>query len=448
MNVVDRICNKYPIEYNLMPDPRMRLVNLMFGSKVPLDLQDQILDRMDWLGIYTDDTGIRLTLDISADQEDVYTLRCPNQVEYHYSRQPIGIPFLNYSVVDAISWTIYVVACRENWLDDYAGKFITARCFSARQQSAAVQIKKSIDLQRNNLLSREQVEDVFHELCDFISDIAAQAPRYSAQPIKESAFDRFKNRQTEIELYDLSEMLFDNISFDTEVERYIQMVKESALYARRLEQAVSRLTEVAYDIPILAVERLFTELGTMIDEIEPANVSDVNALLREKVRFSLSRLQLKSCFEKIDRIFLYAVEERLQRDFLTAVREQTRSLIHKEFSLAKREINIHAHALDRFCFVSSQHFAQDDSTARILNWKKLSALAERDIFSKDVSWAPQSLHDLQSTLKARHAPQVWICSRKLRNIPECDDITDALITKPAPILGEWLVWAIWADVSN
>lgn len=444
MNVVDRICTKYPIRYTLMPDPRMRIVNLTFGAGVPGELRRQIRDRMDCLGIYTDNAGISLLFDIDPDSPGVYTLYCPGDIRYHYSETPIGLAFLNYEIVEAVSWTVYIIACQEHWLDGLSDCFLTSRCFSARQQAAALHIKKSIETQWNNYLPPDQVEAVFRELCGFIDDIAGQAPRFSAQPIGEAAFDKFRNRKLESELYDLAMALFGTVDFEQEVRSYIAMVRQSPLYARRLAQAVAHLTEFAYDIPFETVEQLFTELGTLIDEITPTSSALVNEMLSEKARFTLSRAGLKTCFEQVDRFYLEMARERLQREFLTAVRDQTRAQTYGEFSRAKDAIRAHTNALSRFCFLDTP--PMNDDGARVLNWKKLANLEERDIFSKDVSWTPQTLHNLQSSIA--YAPQIWICSKKLRNMPECDDIAAAHITRPAPILGEHLVWAIWADAKK
>ena len=136
MNVIQRICEKYPIEYNLMPDFRTRSVTLRFGTQVPTDLQEKISDGLEWLGVMVEDRGMPVSVDVSQIRADSYTLSA-NGKEYHFS-DFIGIPLVGYDLSEAIIWTIYILAGNKPWLDPYQGKFISCRCFSARQQAAAV----------------------------------------------------------------------------------------------------------------------------------------------------------------------------------------------------------------------------------------------------------------------------------------------------------------------
>lgn len=444
MNVIQRICSKYTIEYNMMPDFRMRPVNLRFGSGVPYDLQDRILEGLDLMCVYLEDGGMPMSLELSADIPECYTLFQGTQPLFHFPVHPNGIHFVNYDVTQALCWTMYILASRKDWLEPYQGKFLSCRCFSARQQAAAMHISGSVNQQYQTNVPQEQIRKVFDKLRSSVGGFAQAAPLFSAQPMEETAFDRCKGRTLDTTVGELARGLFGNKSFYEELERYCQTVQDREEYRTRLEQACDFLEETAYSLPILSVNRLFTELGALTDEIAIPGPAECAQLLRESVRFSLSADSLRLCFEKADRAYREAVTARLETDFLRNVCERSRSRIHQAFTSAKRGIMQLRNELSRFCFVRESSFEEG---GRSLSWKQLACLEERDIYSKDVSWTPGSLNDLQSVIKSTYAPQLWICSELLRNQSEMAAITDLHLTKAGPLMDNHLVWAMWVDVK-
>ena len=444
MNVIQRICEKYPIEYSLMPDFRMRSVSITFDPRVPENLQDKILEGLDCLGVLVEDMGMPMSVNVSQEKPGCYTLAVVGQELFHFSAYP-NVPFAGYDVAEAIIWTVYIQAGSKDWLDAYRGKYISCRCFSARQQAAAIQISSSVNRQYQGSISEEQLHALFLKLRGYVDPFVSRAPLFSARPIAEAMFDRFKGHPVEASLQQIAERLFGTASFDDEIEEYCRMVQSSTGYQQYLEDAVQKLQETAYQLPIMAVGHLFTELGTLIDEIEPANSAVYRRLLQETVRFSLSAASLKESFGEVDAAYLQGVRASLEIAFLRDVCDQAHARISKEFAEAKRGITQLRNALSRFCFVSPESFEQGSGMGT-LSWKQLSSLSDRDVYSKNVYWTPESFNDLQSTMLSAYAPQLWICSEKLRNQSEFASITDLLITKSAPIMDERLVWAIWVDV--
>lgn len=444
MNVIQRICNKYTIEYNMMPDFRMRPVNLCFGSGVPYDLQDRILEGLDLMCVYLEEGGIPLSLEASADTPECYTLFQSGQALFHFPAHPNGIHFVNYEVSDAVCWTMYILASRKDWLDPYQGKFLSCRCFSARQQAAAMHISGSVNQQYHTSVPQEQIRKIFDKLRGGVAAFSDRAPRFSAQPLDESAFDRCKGRSMDISLKELAQGLFGRKSFYDELEVYCRMIKDREEYRSRTEQACEFLEETAYSLPILSVNRLFTELGALTDEIAIPGPAECARLLQENVHFTLSSANLRQCFEKVDQAYREVVAAKLETEFLRDVCEQARSRIHKAFTSAKRGIMQLRNELSRFCFVRENSF---EEAGRSLSWKQLACLEERDIYSKDVAWTPGSLNDLQSVIKSSYAPQLWICSELLRNQSEMAAITDLHLTKAGPLMDNHLVWAMWVDIK-
>lgn len=444
MNLIQRICEKYPIEYTLMPDFRVRTVSLTFGEQVPSCLCDEITAGLDWLGVFTEDSGLPVMLDVSKTRADSYTLTLSGQEMFHFSVFT-GISFPGYQIAEAIIWTIYILASRRNWLNPYRGKYISCRCFSARQQAAAIQISRSVVHQFQVSVSDDAIRSVFEQLGVLVEPFVNRAPRFSSQPVDAAAFERFKSRNEMLTLQDIALRLFGRTVFSEEMDAYCRMVQHSEAYQSQMDAAVQQLIGHAHGLPILSVSQLFTELGTLIDEIAPVDPLAYRRMLQEEVRFTLSATGLKNCFRSLDEACLEGIRRNLKVTFLRDVCDKAHSRINREFMDARRNIAQLRNALDRFCFVRQEIFEQARSE-EILNWKQLSILEERDIYSKNVSWTPQSLDDLQSTIKSIYAPQLWICSEILQAQSEQYAITDIGITKAAPLMDERLVWAIWVDV--
>jgi hypothetical protein len=444
MNVIQRICEKYPIEYSLMPDLRMRSVNLSFGAQIPDDLQDKIMDGLDWLGVYVEDMGMPMSLDVSAVREDSYTLSVSGREMFHFTAFT-GIAFVGYDIVEAVIWTIYILAGRKNWLEPYQGKYISCRAFSSRQQAAAVKISSSVARQFQSDFSQDQLRAVFERLRARVAPFVSQAPRFSAQPIEESVFEKCKGVSAEATLQEIAARLFGSQSFEQEQKAYCRLVQNSNAYRNQLEEAVQMLVETAYGIPIMAVSNLFIGLGTLINEIEHTDSGECRRLLQERVKFSLSAASLKNCFAEVDNAYRYEIRTELETAFLREACEKANTRINREFTKAKRSIRQLWNALGHFCFIRPDSFA-DGNGAGTLSWKQLDDLMDRDIFSENVFWTPDSLNDLQSVIQSTYAPQLWLCSEKLRNQSELASITDILITQPVPVMDDRLVWGLWVDV--
>lgn len=446
MNVIKRICEKYPVEYNLMPDPWMRSVSLSFDSGVPVDLQDKIMEGLNQLGVFLEEMGIPMILETSAAKAGCYVLRVSGQEKFRFSEVPVGIPFAGYDMTESVIWTIYILAGRKDWLDDpsYRGNYVSCRCFSARQQATAAQISESVTSQYRGNIQNEKIQEIFRKLRSSVADFVMQAPRFSAQPIEESLFEKYKGRSMDATLSEIAGVLFGNGDFQQEIDAYCDLVCSSAAYTKQLKEVTAQLVETAYQLPIMAVSRLFTELGTLIDEIEPVSAAECSRLLRERVRFSLTVTDLKSCFDAVDKAYLAALQAKLETLFLRATCDQAHSAINREFSGAKQSIAALRNALGRFCFIRQNKFSVDDG-AELLSWKQLSALEDRDIRHKDVSWSTESLNDLQSAIKSSYAPQLWLCSQTLCNKAEVDNVTDSHLTRAVPVLDEHVVWAVWVD---
>ena len=443
MNVLQRICEKYRAEYNLMPDPKMRNIQLTFGPSVPEGYQERIRDSLTWMGVFEEDDGVPVCLDVSPDNSERYVLKVSGAPMFHFSTTAPGMAFVEYDMCEAVLWAIYIVAGRKNWLDGYQERYlISCRCFTARQQAAALQISDSVNRQYESALSQEQLERIFNELRQMILETIRQVPRFSAQPIEKKVFDTYKGKVLEGTCREIAQTLYGQASFDQETDAFARMVLQSEPYNQLVEEAAARLVELAHSLPLLAVGHLFTELETMVDGIEPVPVSELDRLLRQRVSFVLSPEKLKEAFNDLDRAYARAARSCLETRFLRTACDRANARIKPEFNAAKRGIMQLRGALSRFCFVRPGCFDQDGGA---LSWERLSHLEERDVSSRDVSWTPETLSNLQGVIRSQYAPQVWICSERLRNMAELAANQDIHLIQAAPILDERQVWAIWVD---
>lgn len=441
--IIKRICEKYPIDYTLMPDIRMSAVHLCFGSDLSKSIQDRLMEKLDQLGVLRDGMGISMEFSQVDHDREKYVLRVCGKDMFYYTPHFEALPFLQCDMAEAVAWSIYVLASHTDWLDGYQGRFLYCQCFSSRQQAAALRIFSSVTRQYQNTVSQAQIQQVFNNLKCSVSKLVNMAPRFSGQPIEADVFSRTNNRSLDGSLQEIAQTLFGNRDFEEELRAYNQLVQNSPGYHKVLADAVDTLTQAAYELPIMAVSGLFAGLGTLIDEITPTKPSKIQKLLQNPVKLTLSPQGLKSTFSELDAAYLEQLHFHIETEFLRTACGNAYNRIKKEYTDARRNIMQLYSALGHFCFVRQGSFPLEDMP--MLSWRQLSHLEERDIYSKDVNWDANSLNDLQSVMKSNIAPYLWISSKALANLGKRESITDALTTYPVPVMDEKLVWAIWVE---
>lgn len=445
MDIVKRICEKYRIEYNLTFDRLLLPVHLTFSPAVPQELQDRILEGLCRTGVYQEDTGIPLMLTSCPD--DTYELSRAGETQYRFRNSVPSIPFPDYDISEAISWVIYIIASRKDWLNDCKGQYISCRCFSARQQSAAVRISKCVDAQYGTSVPEELVSRFYSKFRNYLSEVVDSAPRFSTRPITPEAFQALKGKPQEITLKSLAAALFGNEPFTQELDWYLSKVRSGNFYKESLAEAQRILASIAYRLPMSAVGYFFTAVGDYVDTIERVSLDSVTSLLSKRVTFSLTAENIRSSFLEVDQVYHHYFETTLQREFFRDALDLAMPSVMKETHAVKMNIYRLRNSLHRFCFLEQEHFFRNDSADSPMSWKQLSELTDSEIFCPDVSWDSEALHDLQSEILAVSTPHTWICSERLKNLADMHMITDAYNTKSAPVMDERLVWALWADAN-
>ena len=442
MSIVNRICEKYRADYHLIFDIMMRPIDLTYGTSVPGELRDKIQNGMDRMNVYSEEGGIPLSLDMTP--EGIYTLSRSGELLFKFANRAAQFVFSNYDVSDAILWTIYAIAAQKDWLRGEEGRYISCRCFSARQQAAAARIMRSVRAQYVSSVSEEKVSQALERISGKIDDLVESVPLFSARPICEDAYKTFHGRVVEMELDGIAERLFGKTPFVNEVDAYQKMIKTDGTYRKRLDATRDMLINLVYELPIMAVGYFFTELSARIDGIDAGTPEQIEQSLWKKDRFSLTPENLRECFSEVDACYRHYSKVTLQQDFLRTVCEEAQNVISAELTSAQKVVGELFRNLGRFCFAENIRFGQK-ADSDLLGWRQLAHLEDSDIFSTDVSWDADTLLVLQSTIHSRYAANAWICTERLKNQVTEKQITDQYNSVSAPLLDERCVWAIWAD---
>lgn len=437
--IIKRICEKYPIDYTLIPDFRMSKVCLRF-TEVSEEIQEQLQDKLIRLGILQEDVGIAMEFSLVDRESEKYVLRLSGKDMFYYAPR---FETRQYDMSEAVAWSIYVLAGHKDWLNSYQGRYLYCRCFSSRQQAAAARISSSVARQYQSTVPQELVQQVFDKLKGSVDGLVRMAPRFSGQPMEYGVYSQANGRTMTGSLEEIARKLFGERDFEAELNAYVQLIRDSSGYQKVLADAVDALTEAACELPIMAVSGFFTALGTLIDEIVPVEPATIQKLLQKTGKLTVNAQNLKNAFAEVDEGYLKKLGFQVETEFLRTACDNAYDRIKKECADARQNIMQLYGALGRFCFVRPDSFAQEDQT--MLTWKQLSCLEERHIYSKNVNWDEKSLHDLQSVMNSTFSPYLWICSQPLANRGKNAAITAAAITYPAPVMDDKLVWAIWVE---
>lgn len=440
MNIVERIHQKYPIEYCMMPPRSLRPFQLTFGEGVDAGLEKQVRNGLDRLGLYEDNAGV--TFCISTEREGVYQLTQNGELLYRFADRAGRVNFFAYDISEAIAWVIYILSTSKNWLDDVQkGWFITCRSFCAQQQVASARFLQCVNAQYQNSIDSEAVGTILTRLSKPIKGFCDMAPMFSARPLQPQAYENYMGKSVIVSLDVLCSEIFYRGSFLSELDTYHAMVKDNELYQSRLQECADWLAQEAYKQPIMSLGNFFASLLNRIEQEDPEKPSiDPH----QKIKFSLSPEGLKTAFGALDKAYDQYISAAIRQDFLRSVCETARAQVEEDVTAARSAVQKTSRQLQSFCFVSEEAIPEDYMEQK-LGWRQLISPSEADISISDQSWSPASWKGMQQHFKGFYPPQFWLCSEQLRNLSESAYLPDATRTNGVPISGNQYVWALWAD---
>lgn len=445
MNIAERICDKYKIDYNLTLTFLPSGIDLTYGEDFPLDLMDRVEQTVGKMGIYVAPGEIPVCLEKEA--EGKYKMTMDGHVLYRFADKPAHYPFPDYDPADAIGWTLYAIAAgkEQQWMVDVLGKqargqYVTCRCFSARQQSSAARIMASLKAQDRSDVPEEKVEEGVRLVLGYVRSYTDAVPLFSGRPIEESAFRELRGRQQEMELGQLANRLFGHADFQEDLDSYVNRLQKEESYHQRIQSASEDLQAMIYDLPWKAVRFFLDQISSKIDEYAIYSPSQIQQLLRKRVRFSLHGEKLSACFAEVDDAWEKNAVNMIRRDFLRSV------IAHLSSSIQRSLIQVQRVSTGLQRHLRGFFFAREDSFGQVqekLNWKQLSEITDRDLYSPDLSWEVESLLDMQRTFQATAGAQRWLCTERLKNLVVDASKVDQFNTTAVPLLDERYVFGLW-----
>ena len=441
MNIVERIHQKYPIEYCMMPPRSLRPFQLAFGEGADA-MEQKVRKALDRLGLYEDTTG--MTFCISAEREGVYQLTLDGELLYRFADKAGRVNFFAYDIPEAIAWVIYILSTNKNWLDDVQkGWFITCRSFCAQQQVASARFLQCVNAQYQNAIGADTVDTILKTLTKPIKPFCDMAPVFSARPLKPEAYADYMGKNVSISLDILCSEIFYRGSFLTELDTYHAMIKEQELYQSRLQECANWLAQEAYKQPIMSLSNFFASLLNRIEQEDPEKPSFDQ---HEKVKFTLSADGLETAFGALNKAYDQYITAAIRQDFLRSVCETARALVDEDVTAARTAVQQTSRQLQTFCFVTEEAIPEDYQGQQ-LGWRQLISPSEADISISNQNWTPNSWRGMQQHFKTFYPPRFWLCSEQLRNLSDSAHLPDSLWTNPVPISSNQYVWALWADAQ-
>ena len=445
MNIVERICDKYKIDYNLTLTFLPTAIDLTYGDNFPMDLMERVEQNLGKMGVYVVEGGVPLCLEKVSDGE--YALTKEGEVLYRFADKPAHYAFPDYDPADAMGWTLYAIAAgkEKSWMLDAMGKaargqYVTCRCFSARQQAAAARIMASLKAQDRSDVPEEKVKEGMTLVMDHVRGYISAVPLFSGRPIAESAFREMRGYQGETELANIAKVLYGSENFQKELDSYVRRLQKDADYARQVEAAAEELLKMVYDLPWKAVRFFLDQLNSKIDEAQVYSPDQIEGMLHKKVRFSFGAEKISACFSEVDDAWEKYAVNMIRRDFLRSVGQKLNSTIGKALIQVQRvSTGLQWHLRGFF-------FAKEDSFGEVtdkLNWRQLSEITDRDLFCQDISWEVNSLLDIQRVFQSMNGAQRWLCTGRLRNLAEDATLTDQYNTTAVPLLDERYIFGMW-----
>ena len=441
MDIIEKICKKYKIEYNLMPERGMRPIRLSFGPEIPQALRLEVEDALARLSIFPESMGMEAQLLAVPGRQDALDLNINGRRIFRLTNSTCRVTMLQTPLSETAAWTIAVAASHPEWLEHYGyqGFNLVCGCFCARQQAAALRLKQSVEEQYVNSVPSEAVRTVYEKLKSLIAPYIYRVPRFSARPISQDRYSGSQGGPLDGSLGQIAQHLYGDEDFQEELEDYCAMVCRSTGYRDSLEEGIGAVMDQVYELPIMAISNFFSGLRTCADERKCCSDAELRHLKQNKASFQLTADNLARSFQDLDKAYISIAAGRLLTEFIYEVCEQCEHRVHQEYGDCRRKLMQLSAAVNRFCYIRKGCFGKQNEQGETLGWKSLSDLQERDIFSRDLSWDKESFGTLMNEAISAQGPAMYLCSRDL-----ADQMVDPMV-HGVPLMDSRLAWIFWVD---
>lgn len=358
--------------------------------------------------------------------------------------------------VDAVTWIVYAVSTRCDWLRQLDGCDISTRMFSSNQQYISAVLLRSANEQYESSVIPERINEIFKKLCTVPEEFAKTAPRFSEQPINDEIYKQwacggFLHRKRTVQrtnVGELAEELYDRNSFMEKIQAFCKFIESTETFSRGLEKAADYLHGKLEDIPCLAIQNALVSLENLAANEYPApDRSALERLMEDSIMsFSLTKSNLASAFRRLDEYYIKAARYQLTRDFFS-------SLLHSPLIESIREereetltkLNMLRRNLSGFCRVPD---AELDPDAKHIGWSKLVNIQDSYLRCEDKLWTPGFANELRMTILNTRPCRVFICPQALYHDAESIYLREDVTVKPVPLTDNRNIFCIWADMHS
>lgn len=452
MTISEKIKQAYPAAPN-MAAGIATAATLVFDDSVDENSKLSLRRALSFKGVFLrNDFSTWLNIGIKKDGAAFQMFRiCGAQSD---DWQPLAT-FFGEDAIEGISVIIYDMACNNTDVRDRVrGHKLFVHCLSRQQQFAAARLLKTIDRQFDNDFPSERIDAAAEKLLPYIKHFAEDAPCLSMMPIRESAFESFRqHRGSVIEKRKLAAGLYGanwQTIMEQSISDYCAYIISGTAYVESLTSARSELSNHIYSLSLNSAQSFLSQLERKLRELLPPRRSLRGDWLTESSgKLSVSTEFIRQQFNSADIACEQLACSILGDDFIRRLFSAIRS--HNDENAifnATEKLNKLRDVLGRFCLIPRRDCSSVD-----IGWAQLARLEQEAVWQQTrqcigepgANWSLNELHNAQMIVGGRAL--IWLCSETLRNELRANTAQYSNITYPLPTQDTSVVW-VFEDMET
>lgn len=433
---MDDICKviktQYPINYTVLQNGG-RPISLKLADGLPEAVCLSIQAAMNRFMLPIDDDAelaAELCLETCPDtQEPCLTLHCGNHCFYLPEDDP-GI---------TLAWTLYALSQDLPFLNTPHPRKLLAVEYSAEQQSAAASLLATVEYWGSEPETEELKELVQKVVSESVDELSAHAPLFSGRPVTAEGWRLLQKtrgffaRKHEWELQELSNALFGQRSYMTDLNAFSSELSDQSSFYEMLSEIVRTLAEELYTCPMTNLDmRLGEVIRVRQEELKKTETSIKKAVKAELAKKTLLRaVDPRTCFESIDSGCGRLASAKIESRILDQVQKHLPKTLEHTLTAAQKGIWDWRRSLQSFCRV-------EPSENRLpLSWDCFALLRTVLPQSESANWDGRMMQTLKMNAgtHGRYIRAAWFCAPPLCDLSEID----YNITYPVMMTGQAVV---------